>query len=297
MASTQGDECQGMSVADALRWATRALVAGGSATPRLDAEVLLGHLLALGRAQLYVHWDDPLDALSARRYTGLIRRRVAHEPVAYLVGARAFYDLNLMVDEHVLIPRPETEHMVEAALAWAQERHVSWQPLRVVDVGTGSGALAIVMARHLVSAEVWATDVSPGALRVTAGNLRCYHLSERVTLLCGDLLAPLAGPFDLILANLPYVARKEIETLAPDVTDYEPRLALDGGEDGLDLIRRLLLQVPPRLARPGLLLLEIDHRQAEAVLVLVRQHLPDAVATLLADYAGLERVVRVERFA
>lgn len=280
-----------IAIREALRWATRAIARSGSATPRLDAEVLLGYVLLLSRTKLYVHGDEPLDAQPTARYKDLVRRRVAHEPVAYIIGQRAFFDVDLLVDRHVLIPRPETELLVEEALAWGREQR--GRVLRVVDVGTGSGAIATVLARHLTRTQVWATDISLAALRVAQRNAGRHDAN--VHLVCGDLLTPLLGPLDLIVANLPYIARKEIDSLAPDVAEYEPRLALDGGEDGLDLVRRLLPQTTDRLSRPGLLLLEIDHRQAKAVMEMVSLHLPDARATVLYDYAGLERIVRVER--
>lgn len=165
----------------------------------------------------------------------------------------------------------------------------------MADVGTGSGALAVSLARHLAQAWVLAVDISPGALCVARRNLRRYGLEDRVALVCGDLLGPLSGPFDLVVANLPYVAAEEFSALPPDVADYEPRLALDGGVDGLALIQRLLPQLADRLSSPGLLLLEIDPRQTDAVLRMVRAHLPDAETRVLRDYAGRERLVRAER--
>jgi len=282
-----------MSVRDALRRAAASLAANGNTSPRLDAEVLLAHVLSVRRAQLYLGWNHRLGTAVARRYGGLVRRRVAHEPVAYLVGERAFYDVDLYVDRRVLIPRPETEHLVEEALAWGQT--LGERPLRIVDVGTGCGALAIVLAAHLQSAEVWAVDISMEALHVAARNVRRHGLQGRVNLVCGDLLRPLCGPFDLIVANLPYVPRRTLAALSPDVVAFEPRVALDGGEDGLALVRPLLAQCPERLSRPGLMLLEIDDGQGGEVRELAGEHLPHAEITVLRDYAGLERVVRVER--
>ena len=293
--SDPGTCWQGMRVGDALGWATRKLAASGSETPRLDTEVLLGYVLSLSRTQLYVHWDDPLAEGVVRHYADLILRREAREPVAYLVGERPFFDVDLYVDHRVLIPRPETEHIIDEALSWALRR--VGRLLQVVDVGTGSGALAIVLARRLAHAHVWGVDISVDALRVAAGNVQRYNLKERVTMVCGDLLDSLVGPFDLIVANLPYVTRKELDSVASDIVEHEPRLALDGGEDGLDLIRRLLPQVPERLAKPGLLLLEIDHRQAKAVVDMVHGNLPDAEPSLINDYAGLPRIVRAEHKA
>ncbi|NLG28134.1 MAG: peptide chain release factor N(5)-glutamine methyltransferase, partial [Chloroflexi bacterium] len=256
---------------------------------------LLAHLLGVPRASLLAHDCRLLSVDERRRYTALVERRAAHEPVAYLVGHRAFYDVDLMVDARVLIPRPETEHLVESALAWARAQH--GPVLRIVDVGTGSGAIALVLARHLAQASVWAVDRSAGALEVARANLERYGVASRVSLVQSDLLSELAGPFDLIAANLPYVTSVELPTLAADVLVYEPQLALDGGPDGLSLIERLVFQARDRLACPGLLLLEIDPRQAERVRALAAAALPDAETRTLCDYAGWERVVRIERRA
>ena len=190
----------------------------------------------------------------------------------------------------VLIPRPETEHIVDEALAWARDQKAC---LRVLDVGTGSGALAVVLAQHLGCGSVWAVDISRAALVVAARNVDRYHLGHRVLLVCGDLASAFAGTFDLIVANLPYIARAELDILPPDVGDYEPRLALDGGDDGLDLVRRLLAQLKELLACPGLLLLEIDPRQAETAQDLALRVWPCAEVRMIRDYAEWPRVLRV----
>lgn len=287
---------EGISIGRAILWATRCIAASGSVTPRLDAEVLLGYILGLSRAQLNARWDELLAVGQFDRYAELVRRRVAHEPVAYLIGQKAFYDIQLYVGRGAFIPRPETEHLVEEALAWARTLPLAENsPLRVVDVGTGSGALAVALARHLPQARMWAVDISAEALAIAARNLNRYGLEGRVLLLCADLLSAFGEPFDLIVANLPYVRRGDLASLPQDIIGYEPCEALDGGEDGLEVIRRLLDQAPGRLAVPGLLLLEIGHGQGKQVKEVAQACLPDATVSLLHDYAGLERVVRVER--
>jgi release factor glutamine methyltransferase len=283
------------NVAEIVRAAARRLSAAGCDTGRLDAEVLLAHVLGVTRVGLHLRWREPLDPAAAGAFAGLVERRAAHEPVAYLIGERAFYDVALRVKRHVPIPRPEPEHLVEEALAWAAAAGHDGRSLRLADVGTGSGALAVVLARRLPRVHVWAVDLSPAALAVAADNVARYDLAGRVLPLCGDLLAPLAGPLDLIVANLPYVRRDEVPMLMPDVAAHEPWLALDGGADGLDLIRRLLPQAAERLAQPGLLLLEIDPRQAEAAAALAQEALADAQVAVRQDHAGRERVVRIER--
>jgi len=283
--------CEGTSVIDARRWAT-GLLATSSETPRLDAEVLLAHVLGMGRTALVTDGGRCLSPAQAEQFTGLVRRRLRGEPVAYLTGRRAFFDLELMVDARVLIPRPETELLLETALAWAQK--MAPEPLRVVDVGTGSGALAIAVARHLERSSVLATDLSVEALQVAAANLAAYGLVGRIALVRGDLLTCVRGPVEVIVSNPPYVPRDRLPTLSDDVRLYEPSLALDGGDRGLEIIERLLHQAAERLATPGLLAVEIDETQGKAVRELAAALWPAASVSVLWDYAGLDRVLRVE---
>ncbi len=283
-----------LSLGDALHWAVRALAHAQIDTPRLDAELLLGHLVGSSRAGIYARWNEQLAAPDTERFTALVRRRQQREPIAYIIGSRPFYDTEIVVDPGVLIPRPETEIIVEEALAWCSPR--IGQTLRVADVGTGSGAMAIVLASHLSEAHVIGCDISPSALTTARRNIARHQLQDRVHLVRADLLDGVGGSFDVIVANLPYIPSRRLDSLAPDVRDYEPRLALDGGPDGLDVIRRLLAQVDERLQRPGLLLLEIDQGQGEATARLARRFLPGSDVRVLPDLAGLERIVRVESF-
>ena len=283
----------GLTVRDALRWSLRVLVSSGLDSPRLDAEILLADALGLSRTQLLVHAQESIDASAARRFTDLVKQRARHEPVAYLIGRRAFYDVELHVGTGALIPRPETEHLVEEALTWARAQGA--RPLKVVDVGTGSGALAVVLARHLPQARVWGIDISSDALRVAAHNVAQFDLGRRSLLVQGDLLNPFVTEFDLIVANLPYVRSDALPSLARDVVAFEPHLALDGGEDGLATIRRLLPQIAARMSATSLLLLEIDEGQGTTVVEMLHRHVPDARVAVLRDYAGFERVVRAER--
>lgn len=283
-----------VTVGTALRWGARVLRCSGSETPRLDAELLLCHTLSVERGALHVVWLQALEGDASLRYSELVRRRAAHEPVAYLLGRRAFYDVELAVDKRALIPRPETELLVDTALSWA--RALESPVATVADVGTGSGALAVALARHLSAAYIVAIDRSLDALRVASQNVRRYGLQPRVGLVQGDLLEAIRTPLDLIVANLPYVPRGRLAHLSPDV-QQEPRIALDGGDDGLDTIRRLMDAPTCLLGSPGLLLLEIDDTQAAAVTALARARLPDARIDVLHDYARQPRVVRVERNA
>jgi release factor glutamine methyltransferase len=227
------------------------------------------------------HPDRVLDAESRRRCDALVARRAAREPIAYIVGRRAFRHIELAVDTRVLIPRPETEHLVEAALELAHGA-------RVVDVGTGSGAVALALKHERPDLRVTATDVSAGALEVAAANAR--GLGMEVTLRQCDLLAGAGGPFDAVVANLPYVVDGELDGLAPEITRYEPRAALAGGSDGLGPLRRLVGQ----LGATPFVALEVGAGQAGAVAALLR----DAGARDVdarRDLAGIERVVVAKR--
>jgi release factor glutamine methyltransferase len=254
----------------------------------LDAHVLLGEVLGVDRAYLLAHPEAPLTSEQAERFANLVARCAAGEPVAYLLGRRAFYDRDFIVTPAVLIPRPETELLLEQALAWAGDR-----PIVAADVGTGSGALAVTLAANRPQAQICATDISPAALAVARQNAE--RQGVRVAFYEGDLLTPLIEcdvRLDLIMANLPYIASDDLPGLA--VTRYEPLLALDGGADGLDLIRRLLAQIP-QVANPGaLVLLEIGAGQGAAALELVERLLLPPRAELILDYAGLDRIIRAE---
>jgi release factor glutamine methyltransferase len=267
------------TIADALREARARFTASESAG--LDAHVLLAAVLGVDRTHLLGHPEQVLSAEQAAQFGAWVERHAAGEPVAYILGRRGFYDLDLLVTSDVLIPRPETELLLEQALAFAQQH----PGLTAVDIGTGSGALAVTFAKHAPGATVYAVDISPQALAVAQRNAQAQDVA--VTFLEGDLLGPLIErgvKVDLVMANLPYIATDEVPRL--DVSRYEPVLALDGGPDGLDLVRRLLAQLP-QVARPGaLVLLEIGADQGAATLALA-----GATGRLFQDYAGLDRIV------
>lgn len=253
-----------------------------------DAQAILGVVLGVSRADLLAHPEQVLSDEQAAQYTAWLNRLAAGEPLAYILGKRAFYDREFIVTSDVLIPRPETELLLEQALSFARQH----PDLTAVDVATGSGALAVTLAALIPSARVYATDISPAALDVARQNATLH--SAKVAFLQGDLLQPLSVQnvsIDLLMANLPYIASKALSRL--DVSRYEPRLALDGGADGLDLIRRLLAQAPG-LCNPGaLVLLEIGADQGAAVLTLARQAFPQGKPDVIQDYAGHDRIVRI----
>ncbi len=278
------------TVGRAVNAATQRLEEAGVATARLDAQVILAHVLGVGRSWLFAHFEYALDDTQANQFTELIARRVKHEPVAYLIGRKEFYGIELQVDRRVLIPRPETEMLVDAVLVVAANQ--SPDPVTVADVGTGSGAIALAVAANAENAHIYALDVSPDALAVAARNLANHDSRDQVTLLHSDLLASLPRPVDIIVANLPYVTSADYRTLDLDVRKYEPQLALEAGEQGLDVIARLLRQVPSHLCPGGTVFLEIGYDQGNAVLGLVADILPQALnADVHKDYQGRDRMV------
>ena len=227
--------------------------------------MLLAHILKVGRLYLYVNPEDVLTQEQAEAYDELVERRLNHEPTAYILGRREFMDLNLIVDEGVLIPRPETEVLVETVIDHLND---ITKIVRIADIGTGSGAIAVSLAKHLPNSSVDAVDVSEAALDIAKKNAARHNLTGRITFHCGDLLSPFRNAdfkFNAIVSNPPYVPSQIIGTLQPEVKDYEPRSALDGGADGLDFYRRLIGEAPALLAEDGFLALEIGADQAVAV--------------------------------
>jgi release factor glutamine methyltransferase len=278
------------TVGRAILSAARRLEEADIDTAHLDAQVILAHILGVERSWLFAHYDYKLTAGQANGYTELVARRAANEPTAYLIGRKEFYGLELEVDDRVLIPRPETELLVDAVLNYIESR--DGKPLCMVDVGAGSGAIALAVAVNCPQARIYATDLSHEALAVTQRNVERLDTRRQVTLLQGDLLAPLPENVDIIAANLPYVNSQEYSCLMPDVRDYEPRLALEAGAEGLDVIRRLLEQAPARLNPGGMIFLEIGHDQGQTVLALAEAIIPNAgYIGLRQDHHGCDRLV------
>lgn len=250
----------------------------------IEAEVLLRHVLNLSRSQLYANLDREMTAEDAERYLHLIKRRTQGEPTAYITGHREFYGLDFYVDRRVLIPRPETEFLVEKVVQLAGAGANSF-----VDVGTGSGAIAVSLAVSVPWARVYATDVSADALQVALLNCRKHGVEEAVSLLTGDLLQPLPQPVDVIVANLPYVRERDMSRV--NTIGFEPSLALYGGLDGLDKLRRLSAQVEGKLKAGGTLVLEIGRGQKRMVRSFLQCYFPSASIEFTQDLAGIPRVV------
>jgi release factor glutamine methyltransferase len=279
------------TVRQTLRRAAAALAPVAAEEAALEAELLLAHALGTDRAHLYARLDEALAGETAQAFDGLLARRVAHEPAAYILGRREFYGLELEVTPAGIIPRPETETLVDLVLEFAHPR-VSGGEFRVADVGTGSGAIALAVAANLPRAEIVATDLSPEALALARRNAERHGLASRITFLHGDLLAPLQGRADIIVANLPYVPTADFEAGPPEIREHEPRLGLDGGPDGLRIIERLLREAPEQLSPGGALFAEIGDTQGAAG-ALAARYFPRARVSIEPDLAGRDRVIAV----
>lgn len=280
----------------ALPWAARILAASGATeTPDLDASALLGHVTGATRAALLAYPERALAPDASTAFSALVRRRMAGEPVAYLTGHKEFMGLDFLTDARALIPRPETEHLVEAALANLRARLDRGATPMVADIGTGSGAIALALAAlepRLL--RVYATDVSAEALALAAENAARLGVAGRVAFLQGDLLDPLPELVDLLLANLPYIAPRDAAILPPDVRRYEPDLALYGADDGLGHFRRLFADATDHLRPGAVLMLEFGYDQRRALEALAGERFPGAQVRVIADYAGWDRLLIIE---
>lgn len=282
-----------------LEWTSGYFNARGLDAPRLSAELLLSHVLGVPRIRLYTDFDKPVGDPALSQFRELVRRAGKHEPIAYLTGKAHFFNMELEVGPGVLIPRPETETLVENVLQFV--RHATgFETPRVLDLCTGSGCIAAAIAQQLKMADVVAVERSDAAIAYARRNIDKLGLAERITLLQGDLYQPLKGlpdprPFDLIVSNPPYIASGVIPTLDANVRDYEPMEALDGGEDGLDVHRRILAEAPAHLAEGGHLFLEIAYDQGEKALELAKTIPGLADAKILKDYGGRDRVLSAHK--
>ena len=283
------------TVLSALRDATPRLAAAKIDSARLDAELLLGHALGVERSRLLLKRDATVDGAALARFHALIARRAGGEPVSYIIGRREFWSLEFIVTPAVLTPRPETELLVETVVKVLMAKSAP----RILDLGTGSGAIAVALAKEIRGAEIVATDISADALEVARANARRHGVEERISFLAGDLFAPVAdmtGAFDLIVSNPPYIRCDDFVSLPRDVRDFEPRIALDGGADGLDFYRRIAREAPRHLTAGGFVAIEIGANLGEEVARLLAAADFDG-ARMEKDLAGLERVVRARRKA
>lgn len=281
-----------LTVAEALQESLTAL-ASVSETARLDSEVWLARVLGVPRTWLLAHGEHELSETQAADWQAGLQRLAGGEPLPYLLGEWEFYGLPFQVSPSVLIPRPETELLVEEAIAWLRTHTHRAQPaLAAADVGTGSAIIPVAIAANVAAVHFHAVDISPDALAVAQANVRQHALTERIQLSQGDLLAGITTPLDLITANLPYIPSGRVPALP--VAQWEPLIALDGGDDGLELIRTLIMQAGQLLKPGGLFLEEIDPELEEPVQALALAQWPNAKVAVLPDLTGRPRLLRVE---
>lgn len=285
-----------MKILEALRYAASQLetVLKEPDESRQEAEILLQHFLGLNKLQLYIEPGLELKPEEKLKLNQCLNRRISLEPVQYILGCAEFFGLEFYVEPSVLIPRPESELLVEKVLEYAQEMRE--RPLLIADVGTGSGCLAVALAVNLPRSKILAVDISSDALKTAGRNVLKHNLSGRIELIQGDLLADLEIPeIDIVVANLPYIPLAEYERLSADMLKYEPAIALAGGHDGLMQIRRLLDRVSGNLKERGCLFLEVGIGQSNAVMEIARKSIAGASVEIFKDPGGVERVVKVSR--
>ena len=282
-----------------LNWVTEYFTGKGIDAPRLSAELLLSHVLGLKRIELYTQFDKPVARPELDALRGLVKRAGGHEPVAYLIGKTEFYSLELNITSDCMIPRPETELLVQRAIEFLRTRRGSQF---VCDLCTGSGCIAVAIAKNFPDARVMATDISAAALDVAAKNVEKHQLTERITLLQGDLFEPLVrqldvDQFDLIVCNPPYVSAAEYEALDKNVKDYEPRIALFAGDDGLDIYRKIIAKADQYLKPQAALILEIGYAQGTAVRELLEQTGAFGEIKVEKDVHDNDRIVTANRIS
>jgi release factor glutamine methyltransferase len=276
-----------------LKWTTAHFTSHHIEHPRAAAEILLAHALGVGRVDLYIQYDRPVEAHELETFKKFIQRRVQREPVAYIVGNKEFWSMDLKVTTDVLIPRPETETLVEAAITVVPPGPDA-APVKIMDLGTGSGAIVLAMASERPAQSFFAVDRSEKAIAVAQDNARMHGLDKALTFLQGNWFDPvhdLGRYFDVIVSNPPYISSHEFDVLPPEITQYEPRDALDGGPDGLEAIRHIIKQAPEHMVPGGWLIFEIGHDQWAAVQELITYSGTYSDWAVIKDYGGYDRVV------
>jgi release factor glutamine methyltransferase len=280
---------------EALRKYTSILLQHGLDEAVDEAKVLLCNVLGLSSAQLFAQPDRAVSDEEADRLNGLIEKRISGVPVAYLINYREFYGIGLYIDSRVLIPRSETEVLVEEAIGfhrrWARQHN---GVMKIADVGTGSGAIALALAANIPDSLVYAIDISEDALKVAGTNVKNHKLEDRIKLVQGNLLQKISGKVDMIVANLPYIKEAEVPLLPVEISKYEPRQALDGGIPGTEVIRKLIEQSAGRVNEGGVILIEIGMGQEDEISKIIAGALPGAQIKLVKDLAGINRVMKIE---
>jgi release factor glutamine methyltransferase len=283
------------TISSLLDWTTLYFTKHKIENPHLEAEILLAHALNIKRIDLYVQHERVLNEEELAAFKKLIIRRIKNEPIAHIIGYKPFISLDFIVSSDVLIPRPETEHVVEVVIDIIKAGQN--KSIKILDIGTGSGAIAVSLAYYTKNSFVTATDVSPKALQLAKQNAAKHGVSDRIKLLQGNLFEPLNGSdvFDIIVSNPPYIPTGEIPSLQNEIKNFEPIKALDGGADGLDYYRKIMSKIDPFLKPEGYIVLEVGMAQAEEVSGIIRSKQIFAEPKIYEDYAGIKRVVEARR--
>ena len=282
-----------MNLREIFNSAGETLMRTGSPDAQLEAEVLIRHVLQIDRATFFRDLEQPVTDCDWERLDDLVNRRLNREPLNYITGLREFYGLDFEVSDSVLIPRQETELLVDTVISLARSRPKC--DMKICDIGTGSGAIAVSVAVNLPSAEVMAIDISQRALDIADANRRMHGVYNRVSLRRGNLLEPVDWKPEIIVSNPPYIRRSDLSLLQPEI-QYEPSVALDGGPDGLEVIRGLLRQSSDKVSSTGAILFEIDSSQKESARMLSREYFPNSEISILDDLSGNSRAILIEKF-
>ena len=282
-----------MNLREIFNSAGETLMRTGSPDAQLEAEVLIRHVLRIDRATFFRDLEEPVTDCDRERLDDLVNRRLNREPLNYITGLREFYGLDFEVSDSVLIPRQETELLVDTVISLARSRPKC--EMKICDIGTGSGAIAVSVAVNLPSAEVMAIDISQRALDIADANRRMHGVYNRVSLRRGNLLEPVDWKPEIIVSNPPYIRRSDLSLLQPEI-QYEPSVALDGGPDGLEVIRGLLRQSSDKVSSTGAILFEIDSSQKESARMLSREYFPNSEISVLDDLSGNSRAILIEKF-
>ena len=282
-----------MNLREIFNSAGETLMRTGSPDAQLEAEVLIRHVLRIDRATFFKDLEQPVTDCDRERLDDLVNRRLNREPLNYITGLREFYGLDFEVSDSVLIPRQETELLVDTVISLARSRPKC--EMKICDIGTGSGAIAVSVAVNLPSAEVMAIDISQRALDIADSNRRMHGVYNRVSLRRGNLLEPVDWKPEIIVSNPPYIRRSDLSLLQPEI-QYEPSVALDGGPDGLEVIRGLLRQSSDKVSSTGAILFEIDSSQKDSARMLSREYFPNSEISILDDLSGNSRAILIEKF-
>ena len=282
-----------MNLREILNSAGETLMRTGSPDAQLEAEVLIRHVLRIDRATFFRDLEQSVTDCDREHMYDLVNRRLNREPLNYITGLREFYGLDFEVSDSVLIPRQETELLVDTVISLARSRPKC--EIKICDIGTGSGAIAVSVAVNLPSAEVMAIDISQRALDIADANRRMHGVYNRVSLRRGNLLEPVDWKPEIIVSNPPYIRRSDLSLLQPEI-QYEPSVALDGGPDGLEVIRGLLRQSSDKVSTTGAILFEIDSSQKDSARMLSREYFPNSEISILDDLSGNSRAILIEKF-